>query len=60
MHSKLARGAALIAFIFFENRRNEALLEFSDRFRIKNVALIHLVYECFQLVFHRISLSVFA
>ena len=58
MHSELPRGAALVALVFFENSCDETLLEFSDRFGIKNVALIHLVYECFQLIFHRISLSV--
>lgn len=58
MHSQLPCGPALVAFIFFENSCDKALLEFSDRFGIKNVALIHLVYECFQLIFHRISLSV--
>ena len=58
MHSQLPRGAALVALVFLENSSDEAFLEFSDRFGIKNVALIHLVYECFQLIFHRISLSV--
>lgn len=58
MHSQLPRSAALVALVFLENSCNEALFEFSDRFGIKNVALIHLVYECFQLIFHRISLSV--
>jgi hypothetical protein len=58
MHSQLPRGATLVALVFLENSSDEAFLEFSDRFGIKNVALIHLVYECFQLIFHRISLSV--
>jgi len=58
MHSQLPCGATLVPFVFLENSCDEALLEFSDRFGIKNVALIHLVYECFQLIFHGISLSV--
>src|SRR5438874_6482144 len=58
MHSELPGCAALVALVFFENSCDEALLEFPDCFGIKNVALIHLVYECFQLIFHRISLSV--
>jgi hypothetical protein len=58
MHSQLPRSAALVTLIFLENSCDEPFLEFSDRFGIKNVALIHLVYECFQLIFHRISLSV--
>ena len=58
MHSELPGCAALVALVFLENSCDEALFEFPDRFGIKNVALIHLVYECFQLIFHRISLFV--
>jgi hypothetical protein len=54
VHSQLPGSAALVAFVFLKDCRDEALFEFSDRFGIKDVALIHLVYECFQLIFHRI------
>lgn len=58
MHPQLQGGAALIAFVLFEHRRDKPFFEFSDRFRIKNIAPVHLQYERFQLIFHRLSLSV--
>ena len=47
VHSQLARCAALIPLVLFEHSRNKALFEFSDRFGIENVALVHLLYERF-------------
>ena len=58
MHSQLSRGAALVAFVFLKNSCYKTLLELSDCFGIENVALVHLVDKCFQLIFHGISLSV--
>ena len=58
MHAEQARGAALIAFVLLEYSRDKAPLEFADGLGIENVASIHLLYECFQLIFHRISLFV--
>ena len=52
MHSQLAGCTALVAFIFFEHSRNEAALELPNGFGVKNIALVHLLYECFQLIFH--------
>ena len=57
VHSQLPRCPALVAFVFFQDRRNEATLEFANRFRIKNIAAVHLQHECFELIFHGISLS---
>lgn len=52
MHSQFARRAALIPFIFLQDRQDESLLELSYTFGIKNVAAVHLQDECFQLIFH--------
>src|SRR5712671_5199616 len=57
MHSKLARGSALVALILLKNGEDEALLEFAHTFGVKDVALVHLQNECFQLIFHGGSLS---
>ena len=57
MHTELAGGAALVAFIFLKNGQNESLLEFADSFRIKNIAFVHLHDQGFELVSHGISLS---
>lgn len=59
MHAEFARRAALVTLIFLEHREDEALLKFAHCFGVKNVALVHLLYECFQLIFHGISLFVF-
>ena len=56
VHAELPRSAALISFVFFEHGRNETPLELTDRFGIKNIAAIHLLHECFELIFHGISL----
>jgi hypothetical protein len=52
VHSQLPCSAALIAFVFFEHGRNKAALKFAHCFGIKNIAAIHLQYECFELIFH--------
>lgn len=53
MHAEFAGGLALIAAIFLEHRDDEAFFELAYRFGIKNIALIHLKHEGFQLIFHR-------
>src|SRR5260370_18027348 len=58
VHSKLAGGAALVALVLFKHGGYEASLEFAHCLGIKDVALVHLLYECFQLIFHGISLFV--
>ena len=56
VHAEFTGGAALVAFIFLEHGEDKAFLEFPHAFRIKNIALIHLQNECFQLIFHDASL----
>jgi hypothetical protein len=58
VHPQLPGGATLIALVLFEDGCYETFLEFSYCFGIKDVASIHLVYKCFELIFHRNSLSV--
>jgi hypothetical protein len=48
----LPRCLALIAPVFFEHGYDEALLKLTDRFRIEDIAFVHLKDECFQLIFH--------
>jgi hypothetical protein len=57
MHSKLARGSALVALILLKNGEDKALLKFAHAFGVKDVAFVHLQDECFQLIFHGRSLS---
>jgi hypothetical protein len=57
MHSELAGGAALIAFVFLQHGENESFLEFANSLRVEDVALVHLHDECFELVSHVVSLS---
>lgn len=52
VHAQLAGGLALVAAILLEHGHNETLFEFTNGFRIKDVAFVHLQDECFQLVFH--------
>jgi hypothetical protein len=52
MHSQLAGGAALVALVFFQHGRDEAPLEFAHCLGIENIAVVHLLYECFELIFH--------
>jgi hypothetical protein len=57
VHAQLAGGAALVAFVFLQHGQDEALLEFTHAFGIKNIASIHLQHKRFQLIFHDASLS---
>jgi hypothetical protein len=47
MHPQLARGAALIPFVFLEHGENESLLELPHTLGIQNIAAVHLQNECF-------------
>ena len=60
VHAKLARGAALVPLVLLEHSRNEGALKFAHSFRVENVAAIHVLYECFQLVFHGFLFSMIA
>ena len=57
MHSQLTCGPALISIVFLQHGKDEPLLEFSDRLRVKNIAFVHLQDECFELISHGILLS---
>ena len=52
VHPEFTSGAALVASVFLEDGQYKALLEFTYRLGIKNVALVHLHYEGFELIFH--------
>ena len=52
VHPEFARGTALVASVFLEDGQYKALLEFTYRLGIKNVALVHLHNEGFELIFH--------
>ena len=52
VHAQLPRCFALIAPVFFEHGYDKAFLKLTDRFRIEDVAFVHLENECFQLIFH--------
>jgi hypothetical protein len=52
MHPQFSRGLALVAAVFFEDRDDEPLFEFAHSFGVENSALLHLLDECFELVFH--------
>jgi len=56
VHAQFARSAALVAPVFLKHGEYESLLELTYAFGIKNVALVHLQDECFQLIFHDASL----
>lgn len=56
MHPQFSRGTALVAFILLQHGQDEALFELAHRLGVQNVALVHLHYERFQLIFHGISL----
>ena len=47
VHAQLARGAALISFVFLEDGEDETFFELANTFRIKNIAAIHLQDEGF-------------
>jgi len=53
VHSQLARGAALVALVFIEHCKNEALLKLAHGLGIKNIAAMHLQDERLKLVFQR-------
>lgn len=57
MHAQFTGGAALVAFVFLEDRENEAFFKFTDGLGIKDVALVHLHDEGFELILHGLSLS---
>ena len=57
VHAQLPCRLTLIALVLLKHGQNELLLELAYCFRIKNAALMHLKYECFQLVFHSASLG---
>src|SRR5437879_11553749 len=61
MHAQFARGTALVALVFLQDGHDKSLFELAHRFGVKNVALIHLHDERFQLIFHggALFLSVF-
>jgi len=45
VHAELPGGAALIALVLFENSRDKTALEFTYRFRVKDVAAVHVLHE---------------
>lgn len=47
MHAQLPRGPALIAFVFFQHYRDKPALKFAHGLGIKNIAAVHLLYQCF-------------
>src|SRR5205823_11668908 len=57
VHSQFAGRAALVALVLLKAGEDKPLLEFADALGVKNIALVHLQNECFQLIFHLISLS---
>ena len=57
MHAQFTGSAALIALVFLEYGKDKSLLELAHALGVKNVALIHLQNQCFQLIFHGSSLS---
>jgi hypothetical protein len=57
VHVELARGTALVAFVFLQDGEDKSLLKLTHALGIKNVASVHLQDERFQLIFHGRSLS---
>jgi hypothetical protein len=57
VHAKLARGAALVAFVLLQNSQDKFLFEFAHSFGVKNVTPVHLHNKGFELISHGISLS---
>jgi len=57
VHIQFARGAALIALILLQNSQNKFLFKLANRFRVENIALVHLHDKGFELILHGISLS---
>ena len=56
VHTQFTGRLALVALVFLEHSKDEALLELTHGFGIENVALVHLKNECFELIFHCPSL----
>lgn len=52
MHPQLAGSAALVALVFFQHSGNEPSFKFAYGLRIENIASVHLLHECFELIFH--------
>jgi hypothetical protein len=59
VHFELTRGSALVTFVFLQDSEDKSFLEFPDSFGVKDVALVHLHDERFQLIFHGGSLFLF-
>ncbi len=57
VHIELTGGAALVSFVLLQNGQDETLFEFAHGLGIKNVALVHLHNERFELISHVVSLS---
>ena len=57
MHSQFPGRPALVSFVLLQDGENEFLLEFTNGFRIKDVALVHLHDQGFKLISHGVSLS---
>jgi hypothetical protein len=57
VHVQFARGAALVALVLLQHGQDELLLELANRFRVENIAFVHLHDEGFELILHGISLS---
>jgi len=45
VHAELPGGAALVAFILFEDGCNKTALKLTYRFGIENVAAVHVLHE---------------
>src|SRR5579859_3135937 len=55
MHAQFTGSFALVSPVLLQDVHDEALFEFTHGLRVKNAAAIHLRYECFELVLHRVS-----
>ncbi len=52
VHVQLAGGTALVALVLLQDGQDEPLLKLTHCLGIKNVALVHLHDEGFELIFH--------
>ena len=57
VHAQLARGAALVAFVFLKHGQDKALFKLTNGLGVQNIAFVHLHDERFELIFHSLSLS---
>src|SRR5579859_2793694 len=55
MHAQFTGSFALVSPVLLQDVHDEALFEFTHGLRIKYAAAVHLRYECFELVLHRVS-----